>query len=103
MRDIRLLGASFLEPGFGRGEIYKHNADHGVSAVKDLYIISQDWTGRLYCGLTLKWDYVNFQERALRLPDSKTQGWGGLMKFLAPPLLYGPVIQGKLHEKSCWK
>ena len=33
-------------------------AKHLISALQSLYIISIDWTGQLYLGLTLKWDYV---------------------------------------------
>jgi hypothetical protein len=36
----------------------KENAEHLVKALADLYTISTDWKGELYCGLTIKWDYV---------------------------------------------
>ena len=32
-------------------------AYHLIQALKKLYTISIDWTGSLYCGLTINWDY----------------------------------------------
>jgi hypothetical protein len=30
-----------------------------ISALKTDYTVSKDWTGSLYCGITLNWDYAN--------------------------------------------
>ena len=38
--------------------ISKYNADHLIQALKKLYTISIDWTGSLFCGLTIDWDYA---------------------------------------------
>ena len=35
----------------------KKHADHLIKALKSQYKISEDWTGGLYCGIDLKWDY----------------------------------------------
>ena len=35
----------------------KDTADHLIQALKKLYTISINWTGSLYCGLTIKCDY----------------------------------------------
>jgi hypothetical protein len=35
------------------------DATHLINALRDLYIISIDYTGSLYCGLTIRWDYAN--------------------------------------------
>jgi hypothetical protein len=32
---------------------------HLIKALKDMYTVSLDWTGSLYCSLTLEWDYKN--------------------------------------------
>jgi hypothetical protein len=42
---------------FGIKYVGEQRTDHLINAVKDLYGISLDWTGSLYCSLTLKWDY----------------------------------------------
>ena len=44
---------------FGVKYVKKKNADHLVAAVKVKYKISEDWTGSLYCGIDLRWDYMN--------------------------------------------
>ena len=35
------------------------DAHHLINALRDLYEITIDWAGKLYCGLTLDWDYHN--------------------------------------------
>jgi hypothetical protein len=35
----------------------KEHADHLMSVLRKKYTISTDWEAKLYCGLTLKWDY----------------------------------------------
>ena len=37
----------------------KDDADHLIQSLKEKYKISIDWKGRLYCGITLTWDYLN--------------------------------------------
>ena len=35
------------------------DANHLINALRELYEITIDWTGKLYCSLTLDWDYYN--------------------------------------------
>jgi hypothetical protein len=35
------------------------DANHLINAIKANYKCTVDWTGALYCGITLKWDYDN--------------------------------------------
>jgi hypothetical protein len=35
----------------------KHNAEHLIDTLRQLYTITTEWDGSLYCGLTLAWDY----------------------------------------------
>ena len=38
----------------------KEDIDHLIAAIKDKYKkLTKDWTGDLYCGIKLSWDYVN--------------------------------------------
>ncbi len=66
---------------FGIKYVGKQHADHLINAVKDLYGVSLDWTGSLYCGLTLQWDY---QQRTV---DVSMPGYvaAALHKFQHPP------------------
>ena len=43
---------------FWRQICHPKHEQHIVSALEDLYRISTDWDGKIYCGLTLKWDYI---------------------------------------------
>ena len=42
---------------FGVKYFSQEDADHLIAAVKSSYECTVDWTGSLYCGLNLKWDY----------------------------------------------
>jgi hypothetical protein len=35
------------------------NAHHLINALEQHYTVSKDWTGGLYCGITLHWDYLH--------------------------------------------
>jgi hypothetical protein len=43
---------------FGIKFVNKNNVDHLISSIKKMYTLTEDWTGNLYCGITLVWDYV---------------------------------------------
>jgi hypothetical protein len=43
---------------FGIQFVNKNDVDHLISSIKKTYTLTKDWTGSLYCGITLKWDYV---------------------------------------------
>ena len=44
---------------FGVKYVGDHHAQHLVDTLKSLYTVTEDWTGKLYCGLTLDWDYIH--------------------------------------------
>jgi hypothetical protein len=44
---------------FGIKYVGKQHADHLLNALKEHYTIDIDWEGKLYCGITLTWDYKN--------------------------------------------
>ena len=44
---------------FGVKYVGKEHADHLIRALKQDYTIEEDWEGKLYCGITLDWDYEN--------------------------------------------
>ena len=48
---------SLVVDNFGVKYVGKDTADHLIQALKKLYNISIDWTGSIYCGLTINWDY----------------------------------------------
>jgi hypothetical protein len=44
---------------FGVQFVGKEHAQHLIDALEADYTLSKDWTGGLYCGITLKWNYMN--------------------------------------------
>jgi hypothetical protein len=44
---------------FGVQYIGQEHAQHLIDALETDYTVSKYWTGVLYCGITLKWDYAN--------------------------------------------
>jgi hypothetical protein len=36
----------------------KEHADHLIACIKEKYKLTKDWSGDLYCGINLKWDYI---------------------------------------------
>ena len=44
---------------FGVKYASKNDVDHLINSIKLTYTLIEDWTGNLYCGITLEWDYVN--------------------------------------------
>jgi hypothetical protein len=38
--------------------VNKDIVDHLISSISTTYNLAQDWTGNLYCGITLEWVYV---------------------------------------------
>jgi hypothetical protein len=55
--ESRPVSFTLVVDDFGVKYVDKANADHLIQALQKMYAISIDWTGTLYLGLTLKWDY----------------------------------------------
>jgi hypothetical protein len=50
----RPIALTLVVDDFGVKYAGKQHADHLISALKQDYKISEDWTGSLYCGIKLK-------------------------------------------------
>ncbi len=44
---------------YGVKFVNKADVDHLISSIKQTHKLTKDWTGNLYCGITLEWDYMN--------------------------------------------
>ncbi len=42
---------------FGVKYVDKADVDHLIASIKTTYTLTKDWTGHLYCGIELGWDY----------------------------------------------
>jgi hypothetical protein len=52
------LTFTLIVDNFGGKFVNKADVDHLISSIKTTYTLTEDWTGNLYCGITLDWDYV---------------------------------------------
>jgi hypothetical protein len=48
-----------LVDDFGVKYVGKEHADHLLHSLKQQYEVTEDWEGKLYCGISLKWEYDN--------------------------------------------
>jgi hypothetical protein len=56
--ESRPLTVTLVVDDFGVKFVNKADVDHLIASIKKMYILTEDWTGSLYCGITLEWDYV---------------------------------------------
>ena len=55
----RPISFTLVVDDFGVKYVGKEHAQHLVDTLKKYYKRTEDWTGDLYCGITLNWDYGN--------------------------------------------
>ena len=55
----RPISFTLVVDDFGVIYVGKEHATHLIECIKKKYGVTEDWTGNLYCGIKLKWDYVN--------------------------------------------
>ena len=53
----RFVQSTLVVDNFGVKFTSKEHVDHLIRTLKNKYKITMDWTGGLYCGITLQWDY----------------------------------------------
>jgi hypothetical protein len=56
---------------FGVKYVNKGDVNHLVKSKKETYTLTEDWTGNLYCGVALSWDYINRTVNMLMPGDIK--------------------------------
>jgi hypothetical protein len=56
--DTRPIQFTLVVGDFGAQYVGKEHARDLIDALERYYTVSKDWTGGLYCGITLKWDYA---------------------------------------------
>jgi hypothetical protein len=55
----RSIQFTLVVDDFGVQYVDTEHAHHLIAALDTDYTVSKDWTGGLYCGITLNWDYAN--------------------------------------------
>ncbi|KAI2490331.1 hypothetical protein MHU86_24250 [Fragilaria crotonensis] len=88
----RPISFTLVVDDFGVKYVGKHHAQHLIDTLQLLYTVTIDWTGTLYCGLTLAWNYK------LRYVDISMPGYvsRALHKFL-----HTPAIRAQ-HSPHAW-
>ena len=56
--ETRPITFSLVVDDFGIKYVGKQHADHLIKALEQDYKCDTNWDGDLYCGLTIKWDYI---------------------------------------------
>jgi hypothetical protein len=54
---MRPITFTLVVDDFGVKYVDKANVKHLIAIIKMLYMFTKDWTGDLYCGIKLGWDY----------------------------------------------
>jgi hypothetical protein len=44
---------------FGVKYVNKGIVEHLITSLKENSALTEDWTGNPYCGISLKWDFIN--------------------------------------------
>ena len=57
--DTRKITFTLVVDNFGIKYIDKSDVEHLITSLKANYALTVDWTGNLYCGISLDWDYLN--------------------------------------------
>jgi hypothetical protein len=55
--ETRLVTFTLTVDDFGIKYVGKGHANHLLDALKESYEVTEEWEGKLYCGIALKWDY----------------------------------------------
>ncbi len=53
----RPISVTLVVDNFGVKYIGKEHVQHLITCLKEKYELTEDWTGNLYCGINLLWDY----------------------------------------------
>ena len=55
--EWRPISFTLVVDDFGVKYVGKEHVQHLIRCIKEKYEVTEDWTGDLYCGITLKWNY----------------------------------------------
>ncbi len=56
--QTRPIAFNLVVDNFGVKYVSKEHVDHLIQCIKETYELTKDWTGNLYCGIKLNWDYT---------------------------------------------
>ena len=59
MHTSQPISFTLVVDDFGVKYTQQEDIAHMIGCIKEKYQLTKDWTGNLYCGIKLKWDYDN--------------------------------------------
>ncbi len=80
---------------FGVKYVSKDDMNHLITSIKKDYTLTKDWSGDLYCGMQLDWDY-NKQTVDISMPGyvkKKLQEYGNVIKYRIQTCPYSPELK----------
>jgi hypothetical protein len=57
--DLQPITFTLVVDNFGVKNVSQDDIDHLIASIKETYTLTEDWTGDLYCGFKLDWNYEN--------------------------------------------
>ena len=90
--ETRDITFTLVVDNFGVKYVKKEDLDHLKASIKSTYMLTKDWVGNLYCGITLKWDYKN-RHVDISMPGyikKKLQEYGHIMPKKLQACPYSP-------------
>jgi hypothetical protein len=57
--ESRQITFTLVVDDFGVKYVNQDDVNHLIASIKKTYTLTEDWTGDLYCGIKLRWDYEN--------------------------------------------
>jgi hypothetical protein len=69
--ETRPISFTLVVDDFGVKYINKEDAQHLERVLQMHYSVTCDWEGSLYCGISIKWDYINDESTSPCLDMSK--------------------------------
>ena len=84
----RQIAFALVVDDFGVKYVRPDDAQHLINALEEHYTLAKDWTGSLFCGISLTWDYKN---RTVRL---------SMPGYVAKALHRFQHIVRKLHQDA---
>lgn len=106
----RPIQFSLIVDDFGVKYVGEEHAQHLLNHLKQTYTVSEDWTGSLYAGIDLEWDYTNrtlrismpkYIPKLLQRYEHETPPSAQHSPHKAPPRAYGKAAQTPVpHDDS---
>jgi hypothetical protein len=99
------ISVTLVVDNFGVKYVKQNNVDHLIRCIKETYKVTEDWSGDLYCGIKLDWDYnartldismLGYIKKLLLKYTHCIPTWPQYCPYSPPPKQYGAKAQTPL-------